>query len=56
MVGIQTIAYILKLAVPLNANTKKNKFYPKCQPKVGLARGRWLIKIRFNFLQCFSEM
>jgi hypothetical protein len=34
MVGIQTIIYILKHAAPLNENTKKHKFYPKCQAKV----------------------
>ncbi len=33
MVGIQTIAYIVKHAASLNANTKKQKFYPKCQAK-----------------------
>jgi hypothetical protein len=40
VVGIQTIAYILKHAASLNANTKKQKFYPECQAKVtGFGQG-----------------
>ncbi len=36
VVGIQTIAYILK-----HANTKKQKFYPKCQAKgAGFGQGK----------------